>query len=78
MIPLNVVRLRARFTPRETLRLPGYTGSLWRGAFGHAFKGLVCGLPTPPPHCTGCPRAGGCPLGCVASIGARGPGPDDR
>ena len=59
MIPLTALRLRALFTPTRPLRLPGYTGSLWRGAFGHAFRRVVCGLDRK--GCEGCPLTAQCP-----------------
>lgn len=49
ILPLACLRLRFRAT--VDLRLPTYTGSAWRGAFGHALKRLVCVTrePTCPP-----------------------------
>ncbi|MBW8269016.1 CRISPR system precrRNA processing endoribonuclease RAMP protein Cas6 [Caldovatus aquaticus] len=41
------------FAPRADVRLQPFSGSAWRGAFGHAFKRLVCSLRLRP--CSGCP-----------------------
>ena len=39
---LPLICFRLTFRAHEALRLPAYTGSAWRGAFGHALKRLVC------------------------------------
>lgn len=49
-LPLALYRLR--FIAQETVRLPVYAGSAWRGAFGHALKRLVC--VTREPACPSC------------------------
>jgi len=48
---LPLARYRLTFRAADDLRLPAYTGSAWRGAFGHALKRLVCATrePTCPP-----------------------------
>ncbi len=51
MLPL--ARYRLRFRAAVDLRLPAYTGSAWRGAFGRALKHLVC-IPDEP-TCPSCP-----------------------
>lgn len=50
-LSLPISRYRLRFIAEESLRLPAYAGSAWRGAFGHALKRLVCVTrePTCPP-----------------------------
>lgn len=49
---LPLTRLRISFRAAVDLRLPAYTGSAWRGAFGHALKRLVC--VTREPACPPC------------------------
>lgn len=39
---LPFARYRLRFKPSRKGRLPGYTGSAWRGVLGHALKKIVC------------------------------------
>ena len=48
---LPLARYRLTFRAADDLRLPAYTGSAWRGAFGRALKRLVCVTrePTCPP-----------------------------
>ena len=41
-IALPLARYRFVYTAEEPLRLPGYAGSAWRGAFGRALKRLAC------------------------------------
>lgn len=50
---LSVYRCRFTFRVDRSGRLPQWTGSTWRGAFGRALKDTVCvtGLS----HCSGCP-----------------------
>ncbi len=43
---------RLRFIAQETVRLPAYAGSMWRGVFGRALKRLVC--VTREPTCSPC------------------------
>lgn len=47
-----------RFAPRAPLRLQPYAGSVWRGAFGHALKRIVCTRSLAP--CAGCPLQAAC------------------
>jgi hypothetical protein len=49
---LPVGRYRLELVAEEPLRLPGYPGSAWRGALGHALRRTVC--VTREPACTGC------------------------
>jgi hypothetical protein len=42
MLSFPFTRYRFVFEAQEPMRLPGYTGSLWRGALGHALKKTVC------------------------------------
>lgn len=49
---LPLARYRLSFQATVNLRLPAYTGSAWRGAFGHALKRLVC--VTHEPACPSC------------------------
>lgn len=51
MLPL--ARYRLHFRAAVDLRLPAYTGSAWRGAFGRALKHSVC--ITDEPTCPSCP-----------------------
>jgi hypothetical protein len=47
-----------RFVPEAAVRLQPFSGSAWRGAFGHALKRLVCAAGLRP--CEGCPLAADC------------------
>jgi hypothetical protein len=47
-----------RFAPEAPVRLQPFSGSAWRGAFGHALKRLVCAAGLRP--CAGCPLAADC------------------
>ncbi len=49
-IPL--ARYRFRFTASDPIRFPEYSGSAWRGVFGHALRDTVC--VTRQPACPGC------------------------
>ncbi|MCB1779947.1 MAG: CRISPR system precrRNA processing endoribonuclease RAMP protein Cas6 [Candidatus Competibacteraceae bacterium] len=49
---LSLARYRLSFRATVDLRLPAYTGSAWRGAFGHALRRLVC--VTREPACPPC------------------------
>jgi hypothetical protein len=49
---LFVGRYCLEFVAEEALRLPGYPGSAWRGALGHALRRTVC--VTREPTCAGC------------------------
>jgi hypothetical protein len=50
---LQIAGYEFRFAARAPMRMPGYSGSAWRGGFGRALRRAVCitGLPT----CPGCP-----------------------
>ncbi len=49
-LPLAVYRLE--FIAQDSVHLPAYAGSAWRGIFGHALKRLVC--VTREPSCPPC------------------------
>lgn len=55
---LPIARYRFRFTATATAALPEYSGSAWRGAFGHALKRAVC--VTRLPKCDACLLRGAC------------------
>ncbi|MEY4591698.1 MAG: hypothetical protein RIR18_593 [Pseudomonadota bacterium] len=57
MLPL--ARYRFAFIATSDIRLPEYAGSMLRGAFGHALRGLAC--MTREKDCTGCPLQTTCP-----------------
>ena len=46
------------FAPRQDIRLQPFSGSVWRGAFGHSLKRMVCVMRLRP--CDGCPLAATC------------------
>lgn len=48
---LRWARLQLVFRAEETLHLPAYAGSTFRGAFGHAFRRVACPLQR---ECAGC------------------------
>lgn len=56
MLPLTHIDLRYRAA--RAVNLGEYTGSAWRGAFGHALRRAVC--ITGQPECDGCPVRGTC------------------
>jgi len=58
-----VARYRFEFQARQPIRLPDYSGSLLRGAFGHALRQLAC--MTRQKDCAGCPLIGSCPYPAV-------------
>lgn len=49
---LAIARYHLTFQAVDPVRLPDYSGSAWRGAFGHALKQLVC--VTREPACPSC------------------------
>ncbi len=49
---LPLAYYRFRFRTEEPIHLPSYSGSAWRGVFGHSLKKLVC--VTREPHCEPC------------------------
>ena len=51
-INLPLARYRLRLRVPETMRLPDYSGSAWRGVFGNSLKKLVC--VTREPYCPDC------------------------
>jgi hypothetical protein len=55
---LDLAGFEFRFGARMPMRLPGYTGSAWRGGFGRALRRAVCitGFDV----CSGCPFATQC------------------
>jgi len=55
---LKLYPLRIRFSSAAGDAAPGYVGSAWRGAFGHALKKLVCIFKHG--HCEHCPLAASC------------------
>ncbi len=58
IVPLPLLRTTYRFRAAGEGRLPGFAGSAWRGAFGHALKRTVCVMRLRP--CEGCPLARTC------------------
>ena len=58
-----VARYRFEFRATQAIRLPDYSGSLLRGAFGHALRQLAC--MTRQKECTGCPLIGSCPYPAI-------------
>lgn len=54
MYQLRVVRYRWRYCVEQSVRLPPYLSSKWRGAFGRALKATVCLMPPHTP-CLTCP-----------------------
>lgn len=61
MLPL--ARYRFTFTVTRDIHLPAYAGSMLRGAFGHALRGLSC--MTRQKECTGCPLHTTCPYPAI-------------
>ena len=55
---LQIARYRFTFSAVDQVVFNGQQGSLLRGAFGHALKGLGCMLPDQ--ACASCPLAAGC------------------
>jgi hypothetical protein len=49
---VQIAGFEFRFAARASMRMPGYSGSAWRGGFGRALRRAVCitGLPA----CPGC------------------------
>lgn len=60
-LPIGRYRLEARLL--DPLDLPPFAGSLLRGQFGAALRGLACR--TGAPNCAGCPRSGDCTYALV-------------
>jgi len=63
VLALPLARLRLRFVRRRAGRLPPYTGSLWRGAFGRALRRLCC--VTSLDRCDPCALRHACPYACA-------------
>ena len=61
--PLSLARYRFQFTVTSPIRLPDWSGSLLRGAFGHALRRLSCMLRQP--ECTDCPLLSTCPFPAI-------------
>ncbi|MFO1038435.1 MAG: CRISPR system precrRNA processing endoribonuclease RAMP protein Cas6 [Geminicoccaceae bacterium] len=57
-IDLPLTRHRLIFEPMQAGRWPRYSGSAWRGGFGHALKRVVCVMRLRP--CAGCALEGTC------------------
>ncbi len=55
---MNILRLRFSFRAIEPVQLPAYSGSAWRGLFGHSLRALAC--ITRQPSCDGCPLLRDC------------------
>lgn len=51
-IQLPLARYRLKAIAKQDMQLPAYTGSAWRGVFGHSLKAAVC--VTEKPECKGC------------------------
>ncbi|MBL8425630.1 MAG: CRISPR system precrRNA processing endoribonuclease RAMP protein Cas6 [Candidatus Accumulibacter phosphatis] len=58
-----VARYRFEFQARQPIRLPDYSGSMLRGAFGHALRQLAC--MTRQKECAACPLIGSCPYPAI-------------
>ncbi|GHT89573.1 CRISPR-associated protein Cas6 [Betaproteobacteria bacterium] len=61
--PLPFARYRFQFTVTRPIRLPDWSGSLLRGAFGHALRRLSCMLRQP--ECADCPLLRTCPYPAI-------------
>ncbi len=55
---LNLYPIRVRFSSQAMAVASRYSGSAWRGAFGHALKKLVCIFKSG--HCEHCPLLASC------------------
>ncbi len=60
---LPIARYRFTFRMRDALRLPEYAGSLLRGQFGAALRGVAC--ITKAKTCAGCPLLATCPYPAI-------------
>ena len=58
-----VARYRLEWRANTPIHLPDYAGSMLRGAFGHALRGLAC--MTKQKECTGCPLISTCPYPAI-------------
>ena len=61
--PLFLARYRFQFTVTRPIHLPDWSGSLLRGAFGHALRRLSCMLRQP--ECADCPLLRTCPYPAI-------------
>lgn len=68
-----IVRYQFECILDQPLRLPAYSGSMLRGAFGRALRRIVC--VTGRPRCDGCPIRNNCIYTTIFEPGAR---PDGR
>lgn len=57
--PFPLARYRFEFQATRSIHLPDYSGSMLRGAFGHALRKLAC--MTKQQDCAGCPLLRTCP-----------------
>lgn len=55
---LPVLRLSLIFEALDPVEIPGFSGSVWRGAFGYALKRVACVMRMRP--CEGCPLEASC------------------
>lgn len=60
---LPILPLELTFRPQQDVRLPAYTGSLWRGALGSRLRSLAC--ITGQDHCKGCQVVSRCAYGSL-------------
>ncbi|MDR0776282.1 MAG: CRISPR system precrRNA processing endoribonuclease RAMP protein Cas6 [Azonexus sp.] len=60
---LPLARYRLEFTVETALRLPAYSGSALRGAFGHALRSAAC--MTRQKSCDACPLLATCPYATI-------------
>ncbi|HLS69014.1 MAG TPA: hypothetical protein VK035_06690, partial [Kiloniellales bacterium] len=58
MVELPLAHYRFYFRAEEGVKLPAFSGSAWRGAFGNALKRTLCA--TRLSHCTSCPLLNSC------------------
>ena len=63
MYSFPLARYRFEFQATSPVRLPGYAGSMLRGAFGHALRQLAC--MTRQKACDGCPLLTTCPYPAI-------------
>ena len=69
-LTLPLGHYRAVFCALDRVRFSDYSGSTWRGAFGHALRAIACS--TGAPQCAGCPHLAAC---AYAGIFETGPSP---
>ncbi|WP_369613518.1 CRISPR system precrRNA processing endoribonuclease RAMP protein Cas6 [Marichromatium sp. PS1] len=66
-----LMRLRFCLRALDTIQLPAYAGSTWRGLLGHGLRGSVC--VTGAPSCDGCLLSGTCVYSTLFEIPAGAP-----